>query len=440
MLLPISLIFAFFVIVNGQMCTIEDNTDYDNGYLVMLYGIKSAGDCCTACSTFEECVYFSYIKDPNAGEYYQRCFIKTSGTNKKTNNAVAAGPISRPPPPPPPGTCTIEQNVDYNNGWLSLLEHVPSEEQCCQACSSYPGCNFWTWIKDPKAGAWYQRCFFKSSDNAKVTNNGTNAGTISKPPAPPTPRTGKRGLAWFNSKACSDLKLMKGVSWIYNWGTSPDEEIMPCLEKLGIEYIPMQWGGGGIADLPQTIYAHSGHLLAFNEPNFHAQSNVAPDAAAKLWPQLEAVANKFNLKLSSPAASACGPNAATDCWGGTWSPVPWFDAFFGNCTGCKVDFIATHIYTCDINELTTYLNALKKYNKPVWLTEFACPAAGKPDSFEMDFMKQALALLDSLPFIERYAWFGTRLDLKDGWLGPQVDLLSDSACALTDLGKYYNMM
>jgi len=356
---------------------------------------------------------------------------------KKTNNAVVAGPINRTPPAPPP-TCQMDENTDFNNGWLSLIEKVPSPGECCEACGFYPGCNYWSYITDPKAGAWYQRCFFKSTNSPKVSNNGTTAGTVNtRPPTPPL-RTGKRGLAWFNSKSCSDLKLMKSASWIYNWGQTPDEEIIDCVEQLGIEYIPMQWGGGGIGDLPQVIFANTKHLLAFNEPNFHAQSNVAPADAAKLWPQLEAVAKKNNLKLSSPAASACGPNAATDCYGGTWSPVPYFDAFFGNCTGCKVDFLATHIYTCDINELKTYLQSLKKYNLPIWLSEFACPAAGKPDSFEMDFMKQALDLLDNDPQIERYAWFGTRLDPTDGWLGHQVDLLSNTACALTDLGKLYN--
>jgi len=406
---------------------------------VMLYDLKSAGDCCTACASFEECQYFSYVKLASAGEYYQRCFIKDSATGKKANQATVAGPVNRNPPPSPP-SCQYEENVDFNNGWLSMLQKVASPQACCDACRYYPGCNFWSYINDPKAGAWYQRCFFKGTNSPKVSNNGTVAGAVSNRPNPPPARSGKRGLAWFNSKSCSDMKLLKSVSWLYNWGTSPDPEVMPCIEQLGIEYIPMQWGGGGIADLKQTIYGNAKHLFAFNEPNFKSQSNVSPADAAKMWPQLEEVANAHGLKLSSPAASACGPNPETECYGGTWSPVPYFDAFFGNCTGCKVDFIATHIYTCDINELTTYLNSLKKYNKPIWLTEFACPAAGKPDSYEMDFMKQALHLLDNDPVIERYAWFGTRLPPNDGWLGPQVDLLSDQACALTDLGKFYNSM
>lgn len=106
-----------------------------------------------------------------------------------------------------------------------------------------------------------------------------------------------------------------------------------------------------------------------------------------------------------------------------------------------------------------FLDGLKKYNKPIWLTEFACPAAGQPIEFEINFMKQALALLDNDPAIARlllspssfiftlplfilllfrYAWFGTRLDVNDGWLGPQVDLLAQTSCALTDLGTLYN--
>jgi hypothetical protein len=319
---------------------------------------------------------------------------------------------------------------------MSLVENVPSAEVCCDECGHYPGCKAWSWIKNPAAGAWYQRCFFKESTENKTANTGTVAGTpITVAPAPP--RSGKRGLAWFNSKCCSDLKLMKSVSWFYNWAPTPDEELVNCFESLGIEYIPMQWGGGGIDTLNQTIFSASKHLFAFNEPNFHAQSNVLPAQAAQLWPQLEAIANERGMLLGSPSAAACGP-LPTDCYAGSWDPTPWFTDFFGNCTNCKVDFLTSHIYTCDINQFTTFLTNLKKFNKPIWLTEFACPAAGQPIDVEINFMKAALQFLDNEPSIQRYSWFGTRLDPKDGWLGPQVDLLDDSKCALTQLGELYN--
>jgi len=431
-------VVLLIALTNSQTCTIQDNTDFDNGYKVMLYGIQSAQDCCAACSSFEECTYFSYIKDPNAGMWYQRCFIKTDGTGQKQDNAVTAGHNSRPPAPP--SNCTMQDNVDYDNGWLSLVEKVESAGRCCELCSYYPGCNIWTYIKDPNAGAWYQRCFFKSDTTGMKTNAGTTSGAVSgRAPVGP-PRKSKRGLAWFNSQLCSDLKLMKSVSWFYNWSPTPDQNLLPCMKELGIEFVPMQWGGGGIADLAQEIYADTQHLIAFNEPNFHAQSNILPQQAAQLWPQLEAIATKHNLKLGSPSAAACGPNPQTDCYGASWDPEPWFDAFFGNCTGCKVDFLTSHIYTCNITELQSFLTKLKKYNLPIWLTEFACPAAKQPESVELAFMKDALNYLENEPSIERYAWFGTRLDPTDGWLGPQVDLLSDTGCALSDLGQLYNSM
>jgi len=320
-----------------------------------------------------------------------------------------------------------------------LVEKVPTAGRCCELCSYYPGCNIWTYIKDPKAGAWYQRCFFKADTTGKKTNAGTISGMVSGTPPNVPPRQAKRGLAWFNSQLCSDLKLMKSTSWIYNWSPTPDQNLVPCMKNLGIEFVPMQWGGGGLDTLAQEIYADTKHLIAFNEPNFHAQSNVAPKQAATLWPQLEAIAAKHNLKLGSPSAAACGPNPQTDCYGASWDPEPWFDDFFGNCTGCKVDFLTSHIYTCNMTELTSFLTKLKKYNLPIWLTEFACPAAKQPVSVEIEFMKAAITYLENEPSIERYAWFGTRLDPTDGWLGPQVDLLSDTSCALTDLGKLYNM-
>jgi len=302
---------------------------------------------------------------------------------------------------------------------------------------NYPGCNYWSWIKNTGAGAWYQRCFFKATNANQTVNNGTTAGSA-KAVAPGPKRTGKRGLAWFNSKSCSDIRLMDNVSWIYNWGTQPSQELVACMNQLGIGYAPMQWGGfSDVTDLNQTIWGAGKMLLGFNEPNFKSQANVLPADAAKMWPQMTAVAAQRNMPLFTPSASACGPNPETECYGGVWSPIPWFDAFFANCTNCKFDALSTHIYTCNITELTTYLEGLKKYNLPVWLTEFACPAAGQPEQIEIDFMKQALQYLETQTYIGGYAWFGTRLDPTDGWLGPQVDLLAYNTSALTDLGKLY---
>jgi len=159
------LVVLLISLTNCQTCTMLDNIDFDNGYKTMLYGIPSAQDCCAACSTFDDCLYFSYVKAQSAGVWYQRCFIKTEGGNQKTDAAVTAGYNNRPPPPTL--NCTTYDEVDYDNGWLSLVEKVPTAGRCCELCSYYPGCNIWTYIKDPKAGAWYQRCFFKADTTGK---------------------------------------------------------------------------------------------------------------------------------------------------------------------------------------------------------------------------------------------------------------------------------
>jgi hypothetical protein len=433
-----SVLLLLLVIAVGcysQSCTLEDNTDYDNGFLTMLYKIPSAQACCDACNGFQECVSFSWIKNPGALSWYQRCFIKNSLDGKKTDTGQTAGRNGRNPPASNCSNSGVEVGIDYDNGWLSLLKDVPSAAACCDLCNNYPGCNYWTWDDDSKAGDWNHRCYFKASNAGRKTNAVTTSGKATPLPRPAM-RTGKRGVAWFNSKSCSDLKLMKGVSWIYNWATLPDASIVPCMRELGIEFIPMQWGGG-VGDLNLTIWGGGGHFLGFNEPNFKSQSNVSPQEAAKEWPAITAIANERKLRIGSPSAAACGPNPETECYGKVWTPVPWFDDFFAACTNCKIDFLTTHIYTCDINELKTFIGSLKKYNKPIWLTEFACPASGQSIDVELNFAKEALAYLDSEPQIERYAWFGIRIDPDDGWLGPQVNLIGTTGCALTELGKLY---
>ena len=67
--------------------------------------------------------------------------------------------------------------------------------------------------------------------------------------------------------------------------------------------------------------------------------------------------------------------------------IAWYDQFFGNCSklygsgGCKIDYIATHDYSCHGPTTLAYLKQLnERYNKKIWLTEFSCGdhANGRP--------------------------------------------------------------
>ena len=104
------------------------------------------------------------------------------------------------------------------------------------------------------------------------------------------------------------------------------------------------------------------------------------------------------LKLVSPAVNWCG-----DCVEGvTNDPVDWLDKFFAACPGCKVDYIAVHSYAPGSESLRNYLTKFKKYNKPLWITEFAPWDPPKPD-FEgvVRYMKEAIPILENDPDVFR---------------------------------------
>jgi len=413
------LICLCLVLVSSQNCNILDNTDYSSSdpSLVTLYNVPSVQACCSACAEFEDCAYYSWNK--NAGSaLFQQCIIRDKNSqaivNTDTQGGVNKGALYQFQ-----YQCSNEQNgVDYNNGYLQDITNVGSSSACCTLCGNYTGCNYWVFASSTK------NCFLKATNTNKVASTGTTAGSVLVPAAPM--RTGsKRGIAWFNSLSCSDLKLMNGVTWIYNWAYQPDALLLKCINSLGLEYIPMIWG------LPVTlgsVYNNSKYLLTFNEPNFNDQSNILPATAATYWPQIEQFARQNNMKIASPAAAT----------GGYMDPIAWFDQFFAACVGCQIDFIATHIYTCSPEGVYNFLVSLKKYGKPIWLTEFACPAVGQPASVEYAFMNQTMAYLDADKDIERYAWYGTRIPPSDTWLGPTANLFSSSDCSLSDIGKLYN--
>lgn len=404
--------------IASESCTIVDNTDYSSSdsSLVTLYNLPSAQACCSACSGFEDCAYYSWNQNSGSSDY-QTCTLYDKNSQPVSNTDTQAGANKG-------GVfqfqykCSAEEyGIDYNNGYLQYITNVQSSSSCCTLCGYYTGCNYWVLSNST--------CYLKASKTNLQISPGLTAGSVLVPPAPM--RYGsKRGVAWFDSLSCSDLKLMIGITWIYNWAYQPDALLLKCINSLGIEYIPMIWG------LPLTlgsVYNNSKYLLTFNEPNFSTQSNIDPATAASYWPQIQQFAQQNGMLIGSPAAADGGD---------IMDPVSWFDEFFSSCTNCQVDFISTHIYTCSPAGVDSYLASLKKYGKPIWLTEFSCPAVGDPEADEYAFLNQTLYYLDADDDFERYAWYGTRIAPTDTDLGPDVNLFNYSACSLTEVGKRYN--
>lgn len=237
----------------------------------------------------------------------------------------------------------------------------------------------------------------------------------------------KRGIAYGYHTPEDLAALSQGISWWYNWSSIPDAGVRTTYPNYGVEFVPMVWGGTPnadqlVANIPQGVQ----YLLAFNEPNFGYQSNITAKRAAELWPIFEDVARRRNLKLVSPAMNFCGGNCnQTD-------PIKYLDEFFANCPNCKVDYIAIHWYDCNPGSLKWYLDLFKKYNKPLWLTEFAC-GEGTDKSLEAQkrFMRESVALLENDPMVFRYSWFSGRNNEI-----PNINLLGANG-QLTELGQLY---
>jgi len=239
---------------------------------------------------------------------------------------------------------------------------------------------------------------------------------------------------------CNDLAALGELAWWYDWGIADihgwsgpayscpggrgPPGFVPILRKH--EYTS--------AEALPDIEADT--ILGFNEPNHPSQDNMSPEETALEW---IAIQERFPDKtLVSPSAAPCGGN----CNGG--DTKDWFRSFFSNCTalrGCRVDFLNTHVYSCDVDYVMTFLQELyDEFGLRIWLTEVACPFAREADEIKA-FMAELLPRLEAADHVARYAWFATRFPTQDWgqywYLSSENSLLEANLSARTPLGDLY---
>jgi hypothetical protein len=80
--------------------------------------------------------------------------------------------------------------------------------------------------------------------------------------------------------------------------------------------------------------------------------------------------------------------------------------------GYRVDFMAVHYYSRNgrVRDFEDWLRQVySTYKRPVWVTEWCHVDWNRPRAItavrNAQFAKEALPMLDALPFIERHAWF-----------------------------------
>jgi hypothetical protein len=252
-----------------------------------------------------------------------------------------------------------------------------------------------------------------------------------------TTKSAKRGVAYDLAASADLAALSPGVSWWYNWAASPNAAVpSDYASKYGMEYDPMLWNFNfNAADIEAYLQANPGikYLLVLNEPNLTGQANVTPQQAAQQWPQYEAVAAQTGVKIVGPAMT----------WGDMTNyndPVVWLDSFYvayeraNGGRAPEVDYLAFHWYDYG---LSAQLDSLDKYNKQIWVTEFANWHSGDAAAIttlagqetQMDSM---VTLLEGRSDVFRYAWFTGRLTPD-----PHFTSLLGATGQLTGLGTDY---
>lgn len=219
-------------------------------------------------------------------------------------------------------------------------------------------------------------------------------------------------------------------TWFYRWNNQGDSDLLR-------EYAPMSWGRGG-ADEPSDIDLYQSkykatHVLAFNEPDdCNGQSGqygnmCIPDTALFFYKNLM----KTGLRLVSPA---CREEAWDD----------WLKTFYDKATdqNIRIDVIALHWYDWGgnptnspnanpqnvFNRFKNYLDDVYDlYGLPIWITEFNANKH-RTTAVNLAFLELALPYLDTLHYVERYAFFPPNTGVAEYF---------DAFGNLTDVGEFY---
>ncbi len=201
------------------------------------------------------------------------------------------------------------------------------------------------------------------------------------------------------------------VGWFYNW--SPASKL-----STPAQFVPMIFS---LKTLDANIRAD--YVLGFNEPDHEKQSNIPVKDALARWPAIKSKGKQ----IGSPAMAG---NPVT----GDWLP-----AFMRN--KHQTDFICVHWYKgADTRKFINDMEQIhQKYDKPIWITEFAPqtdestqqnPAKFSQQQVE-EFIKETTRWMESTNYIHRYAWHHPR----GGVTG--TSSLFDKSGALTATGKAY---
>ena len=229
---------------------------------------------------------------------------------------------------------------------------------------------------------------------------------------------------------CGDLNSNPSLNanWYYAWGYNVAKG--QAIDSR--EYVPMSWGRGS-TDPDDIANYHLmdqvTHLLSFNEsdsPDDQSGKWFNPPGDPYAAVPYHKLLQKSGLRLGSPNGRE---NAARN-------ETSYTSLFLNECDaqGIRVDFVGLHWYDWGsnpaanpndpaeiiFNRFKEYLsNAYRMYRRPLWITEFN--ANIHRDTATQDaFLQLALPYLETLGYVERYAYYQPNSGTGDFFSGGQL--------------------
>lgn len=240
---------------------------------------------------------------------------------------------------------------------------------------------------------------------------------------------------WVIKKGTGGFYDQLNTGWFYNWNNNNNS--LP-----NYEYVPMAWGAGGALPAAISLVTQkkkTTHLLGFNESdNCEDQSGqfnnlCQPAVAVAYYENLMSL----GVRLGTPAPRENGPTT-------------WLLEFarIAKERDVRFDFVAVHWYDWGsnpasspnadpqqiFNRFKAYLeNVYRIYKLPIWITEFnANPNRG--NATQEAFLRLALPYLESLDYVERYAYFQPNPQYATV---PQTPANYYENAVLTNIGELY---
>ena len=274
----------------------------------------------------------------------------------------------------------------------------------------------------------------------------------------------KRGICFNDLNEAQSKLLSSGyVRHTYNWGSGASSVVYKYFN-----YYAMAWNTGGSGGVRNFLEAngtsHGDIVLGYNEPNMGGGAGGCwqlPSECAQHWPELEALADQYGVKLAGPAMTYGYETMSNGKVYNT--PESWFDEFVqeyknrNDGRAPRFDYFTVHQYSCWPGAVSSMIEEYyNRYGKPVLLTEFnAWGTAGKEwdwissphfgEEWEFKYMAQVLEYLDKSPKCAGYFWFNTNAPTHEApWAGVvEGDGLSRAGKILAymsvgDTGKYYS--